>query len=377
MPSKSKPKSLGGQIKSATKSSSQEPVWAGPEDGGPKGGITQSMLSRFIMCRERFRLRVVEGLDVAPTFNHRLEYGSMWHVCEEWHAKDQKGDDWIRALKDYASGLCDKYRMQQEQVQHWYNVCKVQFPVYVDYWAKHPDVKNRTPLFQEQTFHVPYILPSGRKVYLRGRWDSVDLIGKGKAAGVYLQENKTKGDTKEDQLKRQLASGFDLQTMLYLIVLNFLENDGDTSVGQLPTLSHKIAGVRYNVIRRPLSGGRHSIKQTQKETPEQFYERLGGLIASEPEYFFMLWKVEVLPSDIERFRRECLDPLLEQLCDWWHWVTSPVGSKDPFSDRLHFRTPYGMYNVLAEGGSADVDEYLNTGSDVGLVRGHPLFQELS
>jgi hypothetical protein len=55
---------------------------------------------------------------------------------------------------------------------------------------------------------------------------------------------------------------------------------------------------------------------------------------------------------------------------------------DPFMHHIrdqatrHWRTPYGVYNILAEGGNAEVDEYLNTGSSLGLVHGVPLFGEL-
>ena len=221
------------------------PVWEGPSGDGPNGGISYSTLSRFLCCRERFRLLVVEGLRPAPAFNHKIEYGQMWHVCEQGLAEakgtlidGQTYQPFLR-LNLYASILCKKYRMQQEQIDHWYNVCKTQFPLYVDYWSEHPDVTERTPLLQEQVFDVPYQLPSGRTVRLRGKWDSVDLIGKGlcekckeskagprvmcplcyggKGQGIYLQENKTKGDIREGQLKRQLS--FDLQSLFYIIAL--------------------------------------------------------------------------------------------------------------------------------------------------------------
>lgn len=204
------------------------PVWAGPEAPGPNGGITQSLLARFLTCRERFRLLVVEGLKPADTFSHRLEYGSMWHVCEEALAgspsKFADGmiivhHDWVGPLTAYCQQLCKRYPLQQEQIDHWYNVCKITFPLYVEHWSQHPDVTARTPLLQEQVFDVPYQLPSGRTVRLRGKWDSVDLIGKGKNASVYLCENKTKGNIDEPALKRQLASGFDLQTGLYNVAL--------------------------------------------------------------------------------------------------------------------------------------------------------------
>ncbi len=132
----------------------------------------------------------------------------MWHECEEALAGDGV---WEIALGDHCSAMCRLYPLQREEITKWANVCIVQFPEYVKFWQSHPDVVNRTPLLQEQVFDVPYALPSGRVVRLRGKWDSVDLID----GGVYLQENKTKGDIDRAQVERQLR--FDLQTMLYLI----------------------------------------------------------------------------------------------------------------------------------------------------------------
>jgi hypothetical protein len=283
-------------------------------------------------------------------------------------------------LKQYASRLCQQYPLQQEQIRHWYNVCKTQFPLYVKYWAKHPDVKERTPLLQEQVFDVPYKLPSGRVVRLRGKWDSVDLNGKGKNATVYLQENKSKGDIDEQQLKRQL--GFDLQTMIYHIALCKADWKSIGGMGIIGP-AYKIAGVRYNVIRRPLSGGKGSIRKHQPtksnpagESDEEFYARLGEVIMEDPGYYFMRWRVEVTPGDVRRFKHEFLDNALEELCNWWGWVSSPEGRKDPFGDPIHYRLPYGIYNVLAEGGSSEVDEYLASGSELGLTKNNELFREL-
>ena len=359
--------------KASSKKSTLGSVWKGPEEDG----ITYSLLSRFLCCRERFRLLVVEGLQEEDRFNHRIEYGQMWHTCEESLARLPRGSGWQEVLKTHCQSLCSRYPLQQEQVQHWYNVCKVQFPSYLQYWAKHSDVKDRAPLLQEQVFDMPYELPSGRVVRLRGKWDAVDLVGKSKRAAIYLQENKTKGDIVEEQLKKQLQS--DLQTMLYLVALMAVSSTGLARKGGIHDVAlrgSRIAGVRYNVVRRPLSGGRDSIRQKQDESAKEFYVRLGGLIADHPEHYFMRWRVEVSPADIRSFRHRCLDPLLENLCDWWCWITSPAGQRDPFGDHVHWQTPYGVYNVLLEGGSTPLDEYLATGSELGLRHTDCLFPEL-
>lgn len=377
---------LGRKLeKSSTrrKPKNTKPVWKGPE----KDGITQSLLSRWLVCRERFRLLVVEGLKPVDQFNHRIEYGNMWHLCEEAFAPHPLTDDWSLALGRYCRTLAQKYRTSGSQVEHWFNVCRTQFPIYTRHWSKHSDVKQRTPLLQEQVFNVPYQLPSGRMVRLRGKWDGVDLIGNGRNAGIYLRENKTKGDVKEGIIVRQLQ--FDLQTMFYLVALDkFRLHRYDTDLidcfAKLP-----LGGVIYNVVRRPLSGGKGSIVQHKPtkgnpdgESSEEFYSRLGEVMKADPDYFFMRWKVEITPADVERFKRECLDPILEQLCDWWDYIRNGFVSHLWTSNEVrgypvrHWRHPFGVYNVLNEGGVSELDEYLATGSKLGLETTSNLFPEL-
>ena len=349
----------------------QGPVWKGPE----VDGVTQSLLSRFLVCRERFRLLVVEGLRPVDSFNARLEFGQMWHVCEEALASSS---DWRPALLAYCkAGLATRYPMDREKIDHWYNICKALFPLYVDHWSKNPDVKERTPLFQEQVFDVPYALPSGRKVRLRGKWDSVDLIGSGKTAGIYLQENKTKSSIDANKLTRQLS--FDLQTMIYSVAL--IEGQSLKSLGDRGRLNFR--GVRYNVIRR---SAHKSVESMLKKIED---DRADGRIGE----WFGRWKVEVSEADVLKFRRQCLDPILEQLCDWWEhcdycrkngygmfdptWVRKGRNeSEDRKFQAAHYRHPFGVYNVLDEGGSSDLDAYLESGSEVGLERTTRMFSEL-
>lgn len=369
------------------------PLWLGPCADGWNGGVTQSMLGSYLVCKERFRIQYIEGLQQAPRFRHYIEYGQMWHKCEEaLAANDNPSFPPIGlALQAYCKKLMKKYPTQGPEINKWYNVCKVQFPLYVAYWRKQSDVKNRTPLMQEVAFDVPYTLPSGRVVRLRGKWDSVDLIGRGKSRSIYLMENKTKGDVDEVKIKTQLH--FDLQTMLYLIALITLREKETTPTEHFQ--GAPIKGVRYNVIRRPLSGGKGSIRQhkpTKKnpagESTQEYYARLGQeVIAKEPETYFMRWKAEITAQDIDRFKRECLDPVLENLCDdyeWWLHRPKRVCFKGaelrskvlPHHCPRHFRFPYGVYNSITDGRGTDLDEYLATGSTLGLVKGTELFEEL-
>lgn len=355
-------------------------LWAGPNDPGPNGGITQTALSRFLCCRERFRLYMVEGLRPKPAFSHRLEYGNLFHAAEEATAA---GRPWKQAVQEYAQKLIKTYRNDGAEIEKWYRVLCVQYPIYLTYWAKHPDQTKRQPIFQEKQFHVEYVLPSGRVVYLRGKFDSVDAISR----GIWLQENKARGELDEEKLTNEL--GLDLQTNIYLAALE------RTPLGKFDGLP--IKGVRYNVVRRPLSYGKHNIKQLQgrklksgeikgAETLDQFYDRLDKeVIRKFPQDFFLRLKVEVTYQDTENFQSKVLTPTLEQLCDWWDWIKNDPF--DPWRNRrgyatsymyqpMHFIYPSGVWNPALEGRTGDLDRYLLTGDVAGLERTKTLFPEL-
>lgn len=355
------------------------PLWKGPQDSSDQGGCTQSLISSWLVCRERFRLKTIEGLQPTQRFAPSMDFGTMWHACEEMLSKKDKDQGWEENLKAEATKFCVKFPLQQDEVNKWYNVCKVLFPIYVDFWAKDKEQREKTPLLQEYAFKVPYILPSGRIVYLRGKFDAVDLIGKGKTAGIWLQENKTKSEVDEEKIRRQLK--FDLQTMLYLIALKELRQNSLHVEPWIKTSYADVLGVRYNVIRRPLAGGKGSIRQHAPtksnpggETSAEFYDRLRGVILEDVGTYFLRIKSEVFPSDIERFKKLCLNPLLEQLCDWYDWNTDP--RENECTNNVHYMTPFGLWNPLIETGQTDLDNYLETGSEIGLHRVDKLFTEL-
>lgn len=377
---KKKPKKLSNKaaeaLKRVTAKEKAGPLWKGPESEDPDGGITQSMLGAFLVCRERFRIKYIEGLGPAPSFRHQLEYGNMWHLCEEAWVKH--GDaSYETVLKAYARGLSMDYPLQQEQINHWYNVCKIQFPAYLRHYAKDKDQKQRKSLLSEETFKVPYRLPSGKTVWLRGKWDDVDLFGTKRRPELYLWENKTKGDVDEQATDNQLT--FDLQTMFYVVALWIrLQDNSIDGCSLLGRDYGPLRGFFYNVIRRPLSGGVGSIrphKETKTkpaETMEHFYGRLKVIMEESPENFFYRWKVRISEADVEKFKREFFDPILEQLCWWYDGQTDAVLKEPPSS---HWRHPYGVWNPMDQGRKSDVDEYLLTGSKLGLVQ-TTLFGEL-
>jgi hypothetical protein len=373
-------KQIFAPLRKEKKQSSRKPLWKGPE----KDGITFSLLCKFLVCRERFRLLVVEGLKDSRDveFSHALEYGNLWHRAEEAHAA---GEDWREAVKALSQRIREHYPTHERALAKWTRLCLIQFPLYCNYWAsvsrKQPEGKKK-PLLQEYAFKIPYQLSYGRVVVLRGKFDSVFLRSK----RVWLQENKTKGEIDEEGITSTISEN--LQTMLYLIALEYsLKHDrwADGLSKKQGQPKYDIGGVLYNVVRRPLSD-RHSIRQRKGESEIAFFKRLSEQIKTNPAHHFKRWDAIISTSDIETFKRECFDPILEQLCDWWDWIRldpfnpwkdrKPEGNPLTFRNKHHFRFPWGIYNSLASGWRGDYFDYLTKGKQIGVTRVNTLFPEL-
>jgi len=317
------------------------------------------MLNSYLACKARFGIKYLEGIRPFKKFSSRIEYGQMWHVCEEAHAALDVS--WPSKLRDYCGELKVKHPYDRDEIEKWRNVCQLQFQEYVNFWSKHQGIDGEVPFLQEQVFDVPYTLPSGRVVRLRGKYDSVGS----RTHGLVLQENKTKSEIDVIALMRQLK--FDLQTMLYAVTLREMYQEK--------------VDVRYNVVRRPLSGGKGTIvrkkgsKNVPAETEAEYYERLRQYIADEPETYFVRFEVPLSAHDIDFFTSRCLDPLLESLCNWHRAKTRDIQLYQ-MSFGQEWIHPYGCYNPVDETGGSDVDGYLFDGNMVGLEKVDTLFEEL-
>lgn len=437
------PANVKDRISKSAASKPKGPLWGGPE----KEGIGFSLLSRWLVCRDRFRVLAIDGLKPFEGWNHRLGYGNMVHVCEEARlSPDLTKQDWEKALKDYIQRLVDKHKDSQSDVAEvvkWYNVCKIEYAIYVEHWAKHPDMLKRENLLSEQVFGVDYKLPSGRVVKLKGKWDSLDVVTDERGQkSIWLQENKSPGEIDFGKLQQQLR--FDCQTMLYSVALmQYVSQPATFTMSRPPknpktlealanvvqaAVNHLVpwlktakeipfAGVRYNICRRPLSGGEggtqikpreatqgakcnlKSCRETPSnacekcggtgrvgakpaETMDEYYGRLKEALTEKADTHFARWNVGLDQADIKIFRDVCLDPILENLCYWYDAMT--LNDSRELQKRVDkyglppasWRTPYGLYNALHEGGMGDIDHYLLTGSTVGLTRPKTLFPEL-
>lgn len=314
------------------------------------------MLAKFMVCRERFRLRVVEGLHEIPEWDHKIEFGSMWHACAETHAC---GKPWKPALVAYCLKLKQDYPESLDDIEKYQYLCEKQFEVYLQGQRARPQRKLDTDILQEQAFYYPYELPSGRKVILRGKYDA---IIQGSRNQLYVEDHKTKGYVDTTRTAETLFGN--LQMMLYHVVArgSIVDYGGVKCLGNLQFSepiplsgnyrNYKFVGTRYNVVRRPLAE-KQPIRQKKSETYKQFLNRAIQLVKDNYDHYFIPMSMEISDHHVLRFRQRILDPWLEALCDWWTYISgdpfNPWQPPLPAANTVHYQTPWGVFNPLFGG----------------------------
>lgn len=320
------------------------PVWEGPCGTGWNGGVTQSLLGRFLTCPVRFKAAFLDGWRTPDSYNGRMEFGNLWHACEEG------AGEWQGYLQAEAVRQAAKYPLNRGDIDQSFGLCRMLYEEWLDY-RRRLNEPPATAVEREAVFDVSYTLPDGHIVRLRGKRDGIDRIGK----ETWLNEHKTKSSLDRVGVERQLV--WDMQTMFYIVAL---QAEGK-----------RVAGVKYNVVKR----------STHKVTDKDggvggFVERIRGMVRKEPDQWLGRWTVNITRADVDRFRRETLDPVLTRLHYWYLQQTGRAANVMAPAWCLHYRHPVGNVNWIDEAGHSDMDQYVTTGSTLGLVRQTELFPEL-
>lgn len=327
-----------------------------------RDGVTYSSMSKFLNCRERFRLSQVEGWS-SNNVSVPLEFGNLFHLYAEAQVHNFSEREMIRIGMKYAdkrlANVADADTIAD--MQRLVAVSFVTFDEYTKYWQRVPSMSHGGADYFEGKFdwvakedqfdntHKVPVLLSSREVRCRGKIDGVFRLNR-KSPNLWVMENKTKGDIDVDGIKGGLNK--DLQTGFYM--LNVWKK-----YGRMPD------GVLYNVIRRT------GLRPRVSESASQFADRVRGDIQSRPEWYFMRWKVEITKQDLDDFQNKMLNPILYQMITWWDSV-----KKNPFAPHLlhdddgnplgpnphHYERPFGCYDGMMHHQRGDYFEIIANGN---------------
>lgn len=299
-----------------------------------KHGITQSLLSIFLECKEKAK-QYLEGWD---SRFHRLPLieGTVGHAILQYAYEDvmnKKISSVPSALQ--VSGYIDRVerewkvenpRPDKEALEHLeysFMTMEATLPLYFEFWKK--DLKEIKWLGLEKHFSRLFSLPDGRKTILRGKRD-----GEFEAKGLWLFETKFKSQIPEGNLMDTLS--FETQVMFYLRELK-------EASGSMPK------GTLYNIVRR------NNLRQKKGEGDQAFKTRLRKDIESRPEFYFIRYEIAIDQTDLQEFEKQ----LTAMVTDFYNWRQ---GSAPHYKNTYACIGKYGRCTFLGNCSSGDTSDLM-------------------
>ncbi len=300
-----------------------------------RDGVTQGLLTKWLLCREKARLGGINGL-VPLGRKEAMEFGNVIHMnLDEVYTFFQQhvnaNQQQTLQLSDIAH--CSQQVMSRQEwnahqaligavtpqgdaddIESTYAIAAEVLQAYFYQWQSDFDGSVEWVAL-EQEFSVPYFpqhndVNAGKKypINLRGK---IDGVRRDKQTGkLWLFETKSKGVIDADSIASRLS--FELQTGIYMYAMSQL-------YGEEPV------GLIYNLIRRPL------LRRKVNESLSAFVGRVRDDLVGRPEHYFKRMEVAITPTEIDSFRKNLYHILREFLC----WYFGAIG---------HYQNPASCYN---------------------------------
>lgn len=309
-----------------------------------KDGITQSLLSTFALCPEKFRLGYVERWTPVKT-GRALDFGTVCHAALA-HIYENFPEDLRLGISGEAAGMetqelvndklskflaasytADRKRLvdfpsgnpnEFDELEETYGMAQVTLEGYFDNWLD--DLVKMDWLGLEQEVSMPFKLMDGRTVMIKGKLDGVFRSGK----VLRLMENKFRGRVDMDNTNNKLV--FDLQVQTYLPLASYYYKE-------------PVNGALYNITRRS------QLRKKVNERRVDFLNRIKEDIATRPDFYFMRTQATFTEDERRRWQYEFqrrVEQFIhawdnrnfyrdDQACDRWNTVCPfmPICSGNP------------------------------------------------
>jgi hypothetical protein len=302
-------------------------LWRGPEIDG----ITQSLIQKFRQCPYRFYLYAILGLADDTPLHPNLIWGDVLHKGLEHLISSKDLNASTTAMLEY---LATKYPNAPST-----------YEVSTKGLLQRFDLVNYEGNWQtEVTFEHPVKLPSGRIVKLRGKMDGykTDHPDYGKVLG----EHKCKGYIDPAKTRKELVT--DLQVNIYCYL-------------------HGIEWINYDLILIP-EAVKYKPQKAYNESPQAYMSRLIEGHCGNYQMFPVtnhkhLWIANLVPyhlplSSQEEYWKATVEPFLQQMCDFWDYVTDSSFDPEKFNT-FYYKTPARLFNgSYTENFECDYYKYL-------------------
>lgn len=257
-----------------------------------RDGVSQSLIQKWLQCREQCRLEYNEGWTKIkqPLF---FKFGTCvhWVLAEIYNSGEYPS-------KDHIVGLIRKYERNYLQK----NVVNAEDQAELDelfmfaelllerYFLMYEDDFKHKWLHVEKNFEVEVgkFLP----YKIRGRWDGIYEDENG---DLTLIDHKCLSLIDPEGIKDVLP--LDMQVMTYLYAARQI-------FGRMPKQ------MIYNILRRP--GFRQG-----KKSAEEFKQHIILEMNKKLDYFFIRIPIRITEHEVDDWYENQLFPILEQIQDWY------------------------------------------------------------
>lgn len=285
--------------------------WPGPLEGG----VTQSLINKFLECPLRFYIYAGLGLTDLRKPEPNLVWGDTCHIGLEnlieipYQSIDFSDTDWEKIDKAVDEHMANEW---PEAPANYAISIKNMLRLYDD------SFKMEGKFETELKFQEPYTTRSGNKITLRGKVDGI--------SGDVLVEHKCKG--KIDANQTYLETPTDLQITIYAHVMNARR-------------------IIYDLIRIPDT--QWSLPPRRKYERPSYYinslytERQWGDFPINQKKHLWIQQVDLhlTTEQIEKTLAETVDPIIDRLCLYYEYVSDPnFDWQNPdHYNHLFYRTP--------------------------------------
>lgn len=322
-----------------------------------KDGVTQGLLSRFLLCPEKHRLGSIEGLRQirvgGPLAFGSLVHDVLDHVYSTIYFSLENNlkftiDDIHAWIKDLLEEFLGRDRsvletslaltpQNEQQLEMNYGMADVMLRHYFKRWRADRQMdwvsleENFRVMLDPSEYLNLYGLP---EIPIRGKMDGVFRSNE----KLWLFETKTKARIEEESIVDTL--GFNLQVCMYLWAIKQIH-------GERP------AGVKYNLIRKP------QIRMGKTESIRAFFHRMEEDVQARPDFYFVRYDAVIMPEEMQLWEED-FKGMLRSLIEW-------------HEGKWHYRNPC---SCVGQFGRCEFLPICSNGDRSGFVRLETIFPEL-
>lgn len=294
------------------------PAWKGPIHGG----VTQSIINKFLECPYRFYIYAVLGLEDNIEPHPNLIWGDSFHRALEEVINTPKliqefdEEDFARIDTIVDNHINERWPRADASYPH---TIKAMYRLYDDSYKEGEWVA-------EQKLEQEYTTKDGITVLARGKVDGMK-IGSGPIA-----EHKAKGRIDSGQSRAETPQ--DLQVNWYCKLLGRTE-------------------IIYDLIRIPEAQfyvPQRRMGEQWRNWADRIFHREAGKqdypIAQKKHLWLQQFPVYLTKEDIDDYCKFVIDPLILKLVKYWDYVTSPgFNPNDPACyNELFYKKPIRAFD---------------------------------